>query len=75
MPEMDDHYIGPEILLPRGDEIARSHVVVWSHNTKGNVMGRAHIYPIIDTSMYQVELAGGKVTELTTNIIVESTCR
>ena len=35
-------------------------------------MGRAHTNPILNTRMYQVEFAGGKVTELTTNIIAES---
>ena len=35
-------------------------------------MGRAHTNPIPDTRMYQVEFAGGKVTESTTNIIAKS---
>ena len=26
MPEVGDHYIGAEILLPRGDEMARGHI-------------------------------------------------
>ena len=58
--------------MPRGGEIARGHVVARSHNTSGNMMGRAHMNPILDTRMYQVEFAGGKVTELTTIIIAES---
>ena len=40
MPEMGDHYIGAEILLPRGYEMARGHVAAWSHNASGNIMGR-----------------------------------
>ena len=28
--------------------------------------------PILDTKMYQVEFAGGKVTDLTTNVSAES---
>ena len=35
-------------------------------------MGRFHTNPIFDTRMYQVEFAGEKVTELTTNFIAES---
>ena len=35
-------------------------------------MGRTHTNPILDTSMYQVEFAGDKVTELTANVIAES---
>ena len=35
-------------------------------------MGRSHTVPILDTRMYQVEFAGGKVTELIANVIAES---
>ena len=72
MPEVGNHYIGAEILLPRGDEVSRGHVVMWSCNFNGNVIGRVHVNPIMDTRMYQVEFTGGKVTELTTNIIAAS---
>ena len=71
MPEVGDHYIGAEKLLPRGDEMARGHVVVWCHDASGYVMGRAHENPILDTRMYQVEFHEDKITELTINIIVE----
>ena len=40
MPEVGDHNIGAEILLPRGDEMAKGHVVALSHYANGNVMGR-----------------------------------
>ena len=39
--ELGNHYIEAEMLLPRGDEVARGHVVAWSCNACGNVMGRA----------------------------------
>ena len=35
-------------------------------------MDRAHTSPILDIRTYQVEFAGGKVTELTANTIAES---
>ena len=74
MPEVRDHYIGTEILLPRGDKMARGHAVVPHCNANGNVMGRAHTNPVLNTNTrtYEVELPGGKVTELTANIIAES---
>ena len=62
MPEVGNHYIGAEILLPRGDKMARGHVVACSHDASGNV-------PILNIKMYQVEFAGGKITEFTTNVI------
>ena len=51
--------------------MARGHVVARSRDAKGNVMGRSHTNPILDTRMYQVEFAGGEVTELTANVIAE----
>ena len=72
MPEVGEHYIGAEVLLTRGDQMARGHVVTRSRDVNGNVLGRFCTNPILDTSMYQVEFAGGKVTELTANIIAES---
>ena len=71
MPEMGDHSIGAEILLPLGDDMARGRVVVQSCDASGNIMGRAHTN-ILDTRMYQVDFAGGKVIELTANIIAKS---
>ena len=35
-------------------------------------MCRAHANPIFDTMMYQVEFAGGEVTELIANVFSES---
>ena len=60
-PEVGDHYIGAEILLGRGDKMARGHVVMQIHDANENLMGRADTNPILNT-----------MTELTTNIIAES---
>ena len=42
MPEVGDYHIGAEILLPRGDKMARNHVVVQSCNARGIFIDRAH---------------------------------
>ena len=73
MPMVEDHCIGAEILLLGGDKIASGHVMTQSNDANGNVMGRTHMNPILDTKMYEAEFAGGEVTELTANVIVEST--
>ena len=72
MPDVRYYYIGAKILLPRGDQIVRGNVLARSQYANGNVTGRSHTNPILDTRMYQVEFTGGKVTELTTNVIAES---
>ena len=58
-------------MLHRKDQMARGHVVARSCDTNGNVMGRSHTNPILDTRMYQVEFTEGKDTELSANIIVK----
>ena len=74
MPEVGDLYIGADILLPRGNKMARGHVVVCNHDANGNIMGMAHANPMLDTRMDQVEITGGKVKELTVNVITETMC-
>ena len=48
--------------------MARGHVVAQSCDANGN----AHMNLFLNTRMYQVEFTGGKVTELTANVIAES---
>ena len=52
--------------------MARVHIVAWDLDANGNVLGRTHENPILDTRMCQVEFIGRKVTELTTDVIAES---
>ena len=52
--------------------MARGHVVARSRDASGNIMGRSHTNPTLDTRTYQVEFAGGEVVELTTNVIAKS---
>ena len=52
--------------------MARGHVVACSHDANGNIMGSTHMNRFLNTRKYQVEFVGGKVTELTVNLIAES---
>ena len=58
MPELGDHYVRAEILLPIGDEMARDHVLAHSGDVSKKDIARAHTNPILDTRMYQVEFSG-----------------
>ena len=69
---MGNLYIGAEILPSRGDQMTRGHAVARSKDTNENLIGRSDTNPILDTRTYQVEFAGGEVTELTTNVIAKS---
>ena len=48
-PEIGDNYIGTELLLPRGDAMARGRVVSRKRDSDNNPVGRAHSNPILDT--------------------------
>ena len=50
--------------------MAGGHVVACNHDSNRNMMGRAHMNPILDIRTYQVEFAGG-VTELNANVIAK----
>ena len=64
-----DHKTAAEILLDRGNEMARGHVVSGFHDASGNIMDRADEIPILNNTMYQVEFSGANVTKLTANFI------
>ena len=55
--------------MPRGDQIAKGHIVAINHDENENMMKRSHTNPVFDTKTYQAKFAGGKVTELTANVI------
>ena len=55
MPDVASQFIAGEILLPRGDQVVRGHIVVRGKDAKGNIMGRSHTNPVLDTRMYQVK--------------------
>ena len=72
MSEVTDQCIQAEILLSRGDHVAKGNIVAQSHDANGNAMCRAHAHPILDIRMYELEFAGGEIIEFTTNVIPES---
>ena len=72
MHEVADNNLGVEILLPRGNQMARSLVVEWKRVANRNAMGRPYANPILDMKQNQVEFPGGKITEFTANFIAKS---
>ena len=60
-PEWEDQYLNAEILLQRGDNMARGQMVCWKHD--------AHVNPV-DRSNQNPVSYGSEITELGANIIV-----
>ena len=75
-PKEADYYLGAEILLLRKDQIIRGHVTAHRRDANGNTVGsdvgKANANTVLDTRVYQLEYPGGKVAELTINVVVES---
>ena len=61
MPEVGDHYIGAEILLPRRDEMARGQVVAQCHNTSGNMMGEPTQILYLIPECIKLSLLGARI--------------
>ena len=60
-PEWGDQYVNAEILLPRGDNMARGQVICWKHDVNGNPIGRSTKNLILDTHIYtKWNFQGGK---------------
>ena len=71
-PEASDNYVGVSIQLPRGPDMALGRVTKRARDNDGNVEGRAHDNPILDTRKYVVEFDDGEEAELAANVIAES---
>ncbi|GAX25842.1 hypothetical protein FisN_6Hu120 [Fistulifera solaris] len=66
-----DHYVNAEILLPVGDGRIAGTVKKRKRDSDGKPVGKRHLNPMMDTRLYEVELADGTVRELHANNIAE----
>ena len=57
-PEHGDQQVNAEILLPRGDRMARGQGVSQKQDVNGNPIGRSKQNPILDTCLNEVEFPG-----------------
>ena len=71
-PEAQDNYVGGSLELPFGDGLAQGKVTNRARDNDGNVIGRAHDNPILDTRRYVVAFKNGEEAELSANAIAQS---
>ncbi len=64
MLEAGDNYISAEVLLPLGGVLGRGKVISCKRDADGNSIGRAHVWPILDTRTCDVEFDNGTIREL-----------
>ena len=72
MPEADDNYVNPSLMLPRGNVLTRGTVIGRKCDARGDPIGNAKTNPILDSRMYRVEFEDGDVCELNANVIAKS---
>ena len=64
--------MGVSLELPLGNDLAQGMVTKRSRDNDGNVIGRAHDSPILNTREYIVEFETGEEAELSANAITQS---
>ena len=71
-PEAQDNCVGVSLELPLGDDVAQGNVTKRARGNDGNVIGRAHDNPILDTRKYIVAFEDGEEAELSANATAQS---
>ena len=71
-PDAQDNYAGVSLEMPLRDGLAQGKVTKRARDNDGNVIGRAHDNPILDTRKYIVAFEDGEEAELSANAIAQS---
>ena len=71
-PDINDPYIGVEILLPEGDQHTSATVLKRARGNDGLPIGRRHVNPILDTRLYEVEYSTGRIEQIQANLIAQN---
>jgi hypothetical protein len=67
-----DPYLNAQVLLPIQGEQSTGTVLRRKRDSGGNLIGKAHKHPILDTRLYVVQFPDGKEAEYAANVIAES---
>jgi len=72
--EAFDRHISARVRVPGGDDWACGTVKRCKRDADGNLIGNANKNPLLDTSIYEVELDEGEVEAFSANTIAEHIC-
>ena len=64
-----DMLLNAEVLLPQGEEMKAAKVIRRSKNTDGDIVGKYHVNPMLNTLAYDVEFPDGSIREYAANTI------
>lgn len=71
-PEDEDNYVGAEVNLPFGGTMRAGKVKRRARDSAGELYGRRHPNPILDTRTYEDEFPTGEQAEIAANVIAEN---
>ena len=63
-PEVNNNYVGANVLLPRGNDMDQERVCKHAHDNGGNPIGRANEKPILDSREYVVDFKYGEKSRI-----------
>lgn len=70
--EAFDRYISARVFIPQGDQKSFGTVRKRKRDEEGNLIGRSHSNPLLDTSLYEVEFDSGETEAYSANLIAEN---
>ena len=70
--EAFDKYISARVCVPQGDSFVYGTVKRRKRDSDGELIGKSHENPMLDSSMYEVEFDSGETEAYHANIIAES---
>jgi hypothetical protein len=67
-------YINAEIMMPYKDIATTDTIIARKKDSEGNLVGKLHPNPVLDTQVLEVQFLDGNVQELAANMIAEHIC-
>jgi Reverse transcriptase (RNA-dependent DNA polymerase) len=65
-------FIASKVMLPQGGQAVTGRVIRRKRDADGNLIGKSHPNPLLDTSLFEVEFDDGHIEAYTANLIAES---
>jgi hypothetical protein len=67
--------ISAKVMLPQGGQAVTGRVIRRKRDNEGNLIGKSHTNPLLDTSLFDVEFDDGYIEAFAANVIAENRYR
>jgi hypothetical protein len=65
-------YINARVLIPHGGQIVSGRVLKRKRDEDGNLIGKSNEDPLLDSSIYKVQLDDGRIESYSANLVAEN---